>query len=99
MKNTYLCNFYATCCIQFFSNQGGVVYFESINCSVNIAMMTFHAAWFRGKFDKLGMVCIAGPPNIAKTNSLKVAMHMASSLNYFFSMKVLVLFVFKCLLI
>ena len=36
----------------------------------------------------LYLVCIAGPPNIAKTNSLKVALHMASSLNYFFSMKV-----------
>ena len=70
------------------SKQGGDIYFESVNCSANIAMMTFHAAWFREKFGKLGMVCIAGPPNIAKTNSLKVAMHMASSSNYFFSMKV-----------
>jgi hypothetical protein len=52
-------------------------------------MMTFHAAWYREKFGKLGMICIAGPPNIAKTSSLKVAMHMASSSNYFFSMKVM----------
>ena len=50
-------------------------------------MMSFHA-WYREKFGKLGMICIAGPPNIAKTSSLKVAMHMASSPNYFFSMKV-----------
>ena len=51
-------------------------------------MMTFHGKWFREKFGKLGMVCIAGPPNIAKTSSLKVAMHLASSSSYFFSMKV-----------
>ena len=70
------------------SNQGGDVYFESVNCSSNIGLMTFHAPWFREKFGKLGMVCIAGPPNVAKTSSLKVAMHMASSPNYFFSMKV-----------
>ena len=65
-----------------------MVYFESLNCTASIAMMTFNAPWFRAMFDKLGMVCIAGPPNIAKTNSLKIAMHMASSANYFFSMKV-----------
>ena len=70
------------------SKLGGLAYFDSVNCSANIAMMTFHAPWFRAKFSKLGMVCLAGPPNIAKTNSLKVAMHMASSSNYFFSMKV-----------
>ena len=64
------------------------MYFESVNCSANIGMMTFHTPWYRAKFGKLGMICIAGTPNIAKTNSLKVAMHMASSSNYFFSMKV-----------
>ena len=44
----------------FCSNQGGDIYFESVNCSANIAMMMFHAAWFREKFGKLGMVhCLA----------------------------------------
>ena len=72
----------------FFSKQGGDIYFESVNCGPNIAIMTFHSAWYRETFGKLGMVCLAGPPNIAKTNSLKVALHMGSSLNYFFSTKV-----------
>jgi hypothetical protein len=45
---------------------------ESVNCGANIAMMTFHAGMIRAKFDKLGMVCIAGAPNVGKTKELKV---------------------------
>ena len=75
---------------EIFSNLDGEIYFESVNCTANIAMVTFHAPWFRAVFDKLGMICLAGPPNIAKTNSLKIAMHMASPSNYFFSIKVMI---------
>ena len=39
----------------------------------NIAMMTFHSGLFRTMFDKLGMVAIAGPPNVGKTKELKVS--------------------------
>ena len=45
---------------------------ESVNCGANIAMMTWHAGIIRAKFDKLGMVCIAGAPNVGKTKELKV---------------------------
>ena len=46
---------------------------ESVNCGANIAMMTFHSGLFRTMFDKLGMVAIAGPPNVGKTKELKVS--------------------------
>ena len=65
------------------------MYMESVNCGANIAMMTFHGGIIRTNFDKMGMVCIAGAPNVGKTKELKVAMHMASSDNYFFGMKVM----------
>ena len=51
---------------------GGEMYMESVNCGGNIAMMTFHAGIIRAVFDKLGMVAIAGPPNVGKTKELKV---------------------------
>ena len=71
-----------------YSALGEEIYMESVNCGANIAMMTFHGGIIRANFDKMGMVCIAGPPNVGKTKELKVAMHMASSDNYFFGMKV-----------
>ena len=45
---------------------------ESVNCGANVAMMTFHAMVIRAIFGTLGMICIAGAPNIGKTKELKV---------------------------
>ena len=55
-----------------FSSLGGEKYMESVNCGANIAMMTWYAGIIRTKFDKLGMVCVAGAPNVGKTKELKV---------------------------
>ena len=46
---------------------------ESVNCGANIGLMTWHAGILRAKFDKLGMIAIAGPPNVGKTKELKVS--------------------------
>ena len=43
---------------------------------------------FRSLYGKLGMPCIVGPPNMAKTKEIKSAMHMASSHKYLFANKV-----------
>ena len=61
---------------------------ETINCSVNIAHLAFHATMFREIWGKLGMVCVAGQPNMAKTKDVLSALHMASDLQYFYAMKV-----------
>lgn len=45
---------------------------ESVCCGANIALMTWHAGIIRAVLDKLGMVCIAGAPNVGKTKELKV---------------------------
>ena len=66
----------------YFSSLGGEKYMESINCAANIAMMTFHAAMIRAKFGKLGMVCIAGAPNVGKTKELKVRYRVYRKHNY-----------------
>ena len=67
---------------------GGDVYFESVNCSANVAHLTFHGSIIRTIWGKLGFICLAGPPNIAKTKEIRSALHFASSDQYFFAMKV-----------
>ena len=67
---------------------GGDIFFESLNCSANVGHLAFHGPVFRAIWAKLGFVCLAGPPNIAKTKEIKSAMHLASSDQYFFAMKV-----------
>ena len=58
--------------ISYYSALGGVKYMESVCCGANIALMTWHAGIIRAVLDKLGMVCIAGAPNVGKTKELKV---------------------------
>ena len=66
----------------------GDAYFESVNCSANVAHLTFHGPIIRAIYGKLGFVCLAGPPNIAKTKEIRSALHFSSSGQYFFAMKV-----------
>ena len=67
---------------------GGDIFFESMLCSANVAHLTFHGPFFRSIWGKLGFVCLAGPPNIAKTKEIRSALHFSSSEQYFFAMKV-----------
>ena len=78
-----------------FSNLEGDIYMESVCCSVNIAHLTFHAMMFREIWGKLGMICVAGQPNMSKTKEVLCALHMASSLQYFYGMKVKKSSIFK----
>ena len=71
-----------------FREQGGDAYFESVCAGPSLAIMSFHAPMFRGLYGKLGMPCIVGQPNMAKTKEIKSAMHMASSHKYLFAHKV-----------
>ena len=61
---------------------------ESVCCSANIAHLTFHGMMFREIWGKLGMICVAGKPNMAKTKEIMSALHMASSRQFFYAMKV-----------
>ena len=61
---------------------------ESICCSANIAHLTFHGMMFREICWKLGMICVAGKPNMVKTKEILSALHMSSSRQFFFVMKV-----------
>ena len=70
------------------SNLGGEPYMESVCCSVNIAHLTFHGMFFREIWGKLGMICVAGKPNMAKTKEIMGALHMSSSREFFYAMKV-----------
>ena len=72
-----------------FSDMQGDAYWESVNCSANVAHMTFSGPFFRAIWGKLGFVCLAGPPNIGKTKEIRSALHFSSSDQYFFAMKVL----------
>ena len=45
----------------------GDVYFESVNCGANLALMTTHAWVIRKLYGKLGMIVIAGGPKLSKT--------------------------------
>ena len=71
-----------------FSNLGGEIFMESMLCSVNIAHLTFHGMMFRELWGKLGMICVAGKPNMAKTKEIMSALHMSSSRQFFYAMKV-----------
>ena len=70
------------------SDMGGEIYMESVCCSANIAHLTFHGMMFREIWGKLGMICVAGRPNMAKTKDIMSALHMASSRQFFYAMKV-----------
>ena len=70
------------------SNLGGKPYMESVCCCVNIAHLTFHGMFFREVWGKLGMICVAGKPNMAKTKEIMGALHMSSSRQFFYAMKV-----------
>ena len=48
-------------------------------------MMNWHGQYFRGKFGKLGIVVLVGKPNIGKSKEIMTALHMSSSLQYFFA--------------
>ena len=71
------------------SNLGGVAYMESVCTVCNIAHLCFHAVMFREWYGKLGMICVAGSPNMAKTKDVLSALHMGSSIQYFYAMKVM----------
>ena len=72
-----------------FSNMGGEIYMESVCMSANIAHLTFHGMMFREWWEKLGMICVAGKPNMAKTKEIMCALHMSSSRQFFYAMKVI----------
>ena len=55
---------------------GGDAYFESICCGANIALMCWHAPFFRIKYGRLGMICLAGSPNLGKTKELMVSRYL-----------------------
>lgn len=74
-----------------FSNMGGEIYMESVCMSANIAHLTFHGMMFREWWEKLGMICVAGKPNMAKTKEIMCALHMSSSRQFFYAMKVIYL--------
>ena len=57
----------------------------------NLGAMAFHGQYYRRKFGKLGIVVLAGKPNVGKSKDIMTALHMASSLQYFFA-KVDILF-------
>ena len=61
---------------------------ESVCAGASLAILSFQAPMFRSLYGKLGMPCIVGPPNMAKTKEIKSAMHMASSHKYLFANKV-----------
>ena len=71
-----------------FRKQSGDPYFESVCAGPSLAILSFHAPMFRGMSGKLGMPCLVGSPNMAKTKEIKSAMHMASSHKYLFANKV-----------
>ena len=71
------------------SDLGGEIFMESICCSANIAHLTFHGMFFREVWGKLGLICVAGKPNMAKTKEILSALHMSSSRLLFYAMKVL----------
>ena len=68
--------------------QDGDAYFESVCAGPSLAILSFMALLFRRWFGKLGMPCIVGDANMAKTKEIKSAMHMASTLAYMFAHKV-----------
>ena len=51
----------------------------------NLGAMAWHGQNFRRKFGKLGIVVLAGKPNIGKSKEIMTALHMSSSLQYFFA--------------
>ena len=51
----------------------------------NLGAMAWHGQYFRRKFGKLGIVVLAGKPNIGKSKKIMTALHMSSSLQYFFA--------------
>ena len=70
------------------SSLGGEPYMESVCGCVNIAHLTFHGMFFREYWGKLGVICVAGKPNMAKTKEIMGALHMSSSRQFFNAMKV-----------
>ena len=79
------------CFSSFHRSQSGDAYFESVCSGASLALLSFHAPMFRGLFGKLGMPCIVGSPNMSKTKEIKSAMHMASSHQYLFANKVIII--------
>ena len=72
----------------YFSEQDGDAYMESVCVGASLGILSFLAPLFRSKFGKLGMPCIVGDANMSKTKEIKSAMHMASSDQYLFAHKV-----------
>ena len=68
-----------------FSSIGGETYFESVCMGANLGAMAFHGQYYRRKFGKLGIVVLAGKPNVGKSKEIMTALHMSSSLQYFFA--------------
>ena len=58
-----------------FSKLSGAPYFESVACGPCVALMTWHAPFIRGKYGRLGMLCLSGPPNLGKTKELMVSLN------------------------
>ena len=68
-----------------FSSLGGETYFESVCMGANLGAMAFHGQYYRRKFGKLGIVVLAGKPNVGKSKEIMTALHCSSSLQYFFA--------------
>ena len=68
-----------------FSSLGGETYFESVCMGANLGAMAFHGQHYRRKFGKLGIVVLAGKPNVGKSKEIMTALHCSSSLQYFFA--------------
>ena len=56
-----------------FSQLSGGAYFESVCCGPSVALLSWHAPFIRCKYGRLGMICLAGPPNYGKTKELMVS--------------------------